>query len=101
MGQMILSEPSFIIVRTYQDMMEWMSRMLVGEMAGANDNEILARELENIVADLSSNCNPTWTQHDQHGPDDPFRTINHHCQDISGHDGMDEQDVGWRNGWCR
>jgi hypothetical protein len=34
------------------------------------------------VADLSSNCNPTWTQHDQHGPDDPFRTINYHCQDI-------------------
>jgi hypothetical protein len=20
--------------------------------------------------------------------------------DISGHDGMDEQDIGWRNGWC-
>jgi hypothetical protein len=39
MGQMILSEPSIIIVRTYQDMMEWMSRMLVGEMDGANDNE--------------------------------------------------------------
>jgi hypothetical protein len=39
MGQMILSEPSIIIVRTYQDMMEWMSRMLVGEMAGADDNE--------------------------------------------------------------
>jgi hypothetical protein len=23
---------------TYQDMMEWMSRMLVGEMAGANED---------------------------------------------------------------
>jgi hypothetical protein len=39
MGQMILSEPSIIIVRTYQDMMEWMSRMfLVGEMAGADED---------------------------------------------------------------
>jgi hypothetical protein len=32
--------------------------------------------------------------------DDPFKTINYHRLDISGHDGMDEQDVGWRNGWC-
>jgi hypothetical protein len=40
------------------------------------------------------------TQHDPHEPDDPFRTINYHHLDISGHDGMDEQDIGWRNGWC-
>jgi hypothetical protein len=41
------------------------------------------------------------TQHDPHGPDDPFRTINyHHLPDISRHDGMDEQDIGWRNGWA-
>ena len=40
---------------------------------------------------------PNPTQHDPHGPDDPFRTINYHHLDISGHDGMDEQDVGWRN----
>jgi hypothetical protein len=33
-------------------------------------------------------------------PDDPFRTINYHPLDISGHDGLDEQDIGWRNGWC-
>jgi hypothetical protein len=39
-------------------------------------------------------------QHDRHGPDDPFRSINYHHLDISGHDGMDEQDIGWRNGWC-
>ena len=38
MGQMILSEPSIIIMWTYQDMMEWMSRILVGEMAGADEN---------------------------------------------------------------
>jgi hypothetical protein len=34
---MILSEPSIIFIWTYQDMMEWMSRILVGEMAGADD----------------------------------------------------------------
>jgi hypothetical protein len=38
MDQMILSEPSIIIIWTYQDMMEWMSRILVGEMAGADDD---------------------------------------------------------------
>jgi hypothetical protein len=43
--------------------------------------------------------NPNSNQHDPHGPDDPFRTINCHHLNISGHDGMDEQDVGWRNGW--
>jgi hypothetical protein len=37
MGQMILSEPSIIIVWMYQDMMEWMSRILDGEMAGADE----------------------------------------------------------------
>jgi hypothetical protein len=35
---MILSKPSIIIIWTYQNMMEWMSRMLVGEMAGADDD---------------------------------------------------------------
>jgi hypothetical protein len=38
MDQMILPEPSIIIMRTYQDMMEWMSRILVGEMAGADED---------------------------------------------------------------
>jgi hypothetical protein len=33
MDQVILSEPSIIIIWTYQDMMGWMSRILVGEMA--------------------------------------------------------------------
>jgi hypothetical protein len=36
MGQVILSEPSIIIIWTYQDMMEWMSRILDGEMTGAD-----------------------------------------------------------------
>jgi hypothetical protein len=38
MGQMILSEPSNIIIWTYQDMMEWMSRILDGEMAAADED---------------------------------------------------------------
>jgi hypothetical protein len=37
-NQMILSEASIIIIWTYQDMMEWMSRILVGEMAGADED---------------------------------------------------------------
>jgi hypothetical protein len=36
MDQMILSKPSIIIIWTYQDMMEWTSRILVGEMADAD-----------------------------------------------------------------
>jgi hypothetical protein len=38
MGQMILSKPSIIIIWTYQDMMAWMSRILDGEMAGADED---------------------------------------------------------------
>jgi hypothetical protein len=38
MNQMILSEPSIIIIWTYQDMMEWMSRILVGETASADED---------------------------------------------------------------
>jgi hypothetical protein len=40
-------------------------------------------------------------QHDPHGPDDPFRTINYHHLEILGQDDrMDEQDIGLRNCWC-
>jgi hypothetical protein len=38
--QMILSEPSIIFIWTYQDMMEWMSMILVGEMAGADEDKL-------------------------------------------------------------
>jgi hypothetical protein len=38
MDQMILSEPSIIIIWTYHDRMEWMSRILVEEMAGADED---------------------------------------------------------------
>jgi hypothetical protein len=37
MDQTILSEPSIIIIWTYQDMMGWMSRKLAGEMADGSD----------------------------------------------------------------
>jgi hypothetical protein len=37
--QMILPKPSIIIIRTYQDMMEWMSRMLDGEMDDGADGD--------------------------------------------------------------
>jgi hypothetical protein len=37
-GLMILSEPSIIIIWTYPDMMEWMSRILVREMAVADED---------------------------------------------------------------
>ena len=63
---------------------------------------ILARKLgkysDSALAVHIPTTNPT--QHDPHEPDDPFRTINNHHLDLSGHDGMDKQDIGWRNGWC-
>jgi hypothetical protein len=67
-------------------------------MAGADEDfgsEV--GEMQLIFFDIST-ANPT--QHDRHGPDDPFRSINYHHLNISRHDGMDEQDIGWRNGWC-
>jgi hypothetical protein len=35
---MILSEPSIIIIWTYQDMMEWMSRILDEKLTGADED---------------------------------------------------------------
>jgi hypothetical protein len=49
-------------------MVEWMSRILVGEMAGADEDfgsEV--GEMRLIFLDMPV-ANPT--QHDQHGPDD-------------------------------
>jgi hypothetical protein len=67
-------------------------------MAGADED--LSSEVGQmwLIFGQATTTNPT--QHDPHGPDDPFRTINYHHLDISAHDGMDEQDIGWRNGWC-
>ena len=99
MGQMILSEPSIIIIWTYPDMMDWMSRILVGEMAVADEG--FCSKLGKCGWFLFTAHKPlSNSAYDPHGPDDPFRTINYHHLDISGHDGMDEQDVGLRNVWC-
>jgi hypothetical protein len=97
--QMILSKPSTIIIWTNQDMMEWMSRILDGEMAGADED--FGSKVRQMWLNFVPSHNHKSTQHDpHHGPaDDPFRTINYHL-DISGHDGMDEQDIGWRNDRC-
>jgi hypothetical protein len=35
---MVLWEPSIIIIWTYQEMMEWMSGILVGEIAGVDED---------------------------------------------------------------
>jgi hypothetical protein len=98
MDQMILSEPSIIIIWTYQDRMEWMSRILVGETAGADED--FSVDVGKIWLNFAHFPAHSRDHHDPHGPDDPFRTINYHHLDISGQDGMDEQDIGWRNGWC-
>ena len=76
-----------------------MSRILVGEMAGADED--FGSEVGQMW--LIFDCAKTPTNPTQHDPCelyDPFRTIHYHPLDISGHDGMDEQDIGWRNGWC-
>jgi hypothetical protein len=79
-------------------MMEWMSRILDGEMAGADED--FGSEVMQMLLNFVPSPNHKSTQHDPRGPDDPIRTINYHHLDISGHDGMDEQDIGWRNGQC-
>jgi hypothetical protein len=56
MDQMILSEPSIIIIWTYQDRMEWMSRILVVEMAGAG--EVFWRQCWEITANFCSYPDP-------------------------------------------
>jgi hypothetical protein len=55
MDQMILSELSIIIIWTHQDMMEWMSRILVGTLPVPM--RILARKLRENVADFCPSPN--------------------------------------------
>jgi hypothetical protein len=50
-----------------------------------------------LIFDQAPTTHPTW--HDPDGSDDPFRTIQYHHLDISGHDGMDEQDIGYLEKW--
>jgi hypothetical protein len=55
---------------------------------------ILAWKLGIVVDDFCLQPEPSIpTQYDPHRPEHVFRTINHHYLDISGHDGMDEQDL--------
>jgi hypothetical protein len=70
-------------------MMECISRIFYGEMAGADED--FASEVGQMWLNFVPSPNHKSTQNDPKGPDDPY---------ISGHDGMDEQDIGWRNGWC-
>jgi hypothetical protein len=75
LGQMILSKPSNIIILTYQDMMEWTSRMLlVGQMAGADEDFGLEEGQMWLIFVQAPTTHPT--QHDLPWPDDPFTTIN-------------------------
>jgi hypothetical protein len=69
-GQMTLTEPSIIIIWTYQDMMEWMSMILDGEMAGADED--FASEVGQMWLNFVPTPNHKSTQHESHGPDDPF-----------------------------
>jgi hypothetical protein len=85
---MILPEPSIIIIWTYQDMMEWMITILVGEMAAAD--EYFGSEVGQMRLTFTDRLTANPTQQNPHGPNDPSRTINYHHLDISGHDGMNE-----------
>jgi hypothetical protein len=78
-------------------MMEWMSRILVGEMAGGDED--FGSEVGQMWLFFPDKLTAKPTQQNPHGPNDPSRTINYHYQDISRHDGMDDKDIGWRNGW--
>jgi hypothetical protein len=79
-------------------MMDWMSRILVGEMAGADED--FGLKVEQLGLYFFQAQTTYRTRQDPHGPDDPSKMINSHHLDISGHDGLDEQDIGWRSGWC-
>jgi hypothetical protein len=68
--QMILSEPSNIIIWTYQDMMEWMSRILDEEMAGADED--FGSEVGQMWLNFVPSPNHKSTQHESHRPDDPL-----------------------------
>jgi hypothetical protein len=69
-GQMILSEQSIIIIWTYQYMMEGMSRILDGEMAGADED--FGSEVGQMWLNFVPSPNHKSTQHESHGQYDPF-----------------------------
>jgi hypothetical protein len=69
--------------------MEWMSRILDEEMAGADED--FASEVMQMWLNFVPSPNHKSTQHER---------VKYHHLDIPRHDGMDEQDIGWRNGQC-
>jgi hypothetical protein len=79
-------------------MMEWMIMILVGEMAGGDED--FGSEVGKMRLTFTDRLTANPTQQNPHGPNDHSITINYHHLDISGHDRMNEQDIGWRNGWC-
>jgi hypothetical protein len=81
--QMILSKPSIIIIWTNQDMMEWMSRILNGEMAGTDED--FGSKVRQMWLNFVPRHNHKSTQHlPQGSDDDPFKTINYQVSS-SGH----------------
>jgi hypothetical protein len=71
MGQMILSEPSIIIIWTYQDMMEWMSRILDGEISCADED--FGAEVGQMWVNFGQSPNHKSNSDDPHGPE--FRIL--------------------------
>jgi hypothetical protein len=100
MDQMILSEPSIIIIWTYQDRMEWMNRTLVAEMAGADEDfgVDVEKKKRSILFISLPVLEVSMIHMDQMILSEPSIIIIWTYQERM--DGMDEQDVGWRNGWC-
>jgi hypothetical protein len=83
-------------------MMEWMSRILVGGMAGAGEDfgwEVWQIWLIFGKAPTALLIQLSMIHMDQMILSEPL--FNCHHLDISGHDGMDEQDIGCRNGCHR
>jgi hypothetical protein len=62
-------------------------------MACACDDGDFDLEVRQMWMNLVQAPTPTRTQHHPHGPDDAFRTIKHPHLELSGHDGIDEQDI--------
>jgi hypothetical protein len=61
-------------------MMKWMSRILDGEMAGADED--FGSEVGKMWLNFVPSPNHKSTQHESYGQFDPFRTINFHHLDI-------------------
>jgi hypothetical protein len=85
-------------------MLEWMSTILVGEMAGADSDFGFGLEVVQMLLILVQVLKPLiqlgMFHMDQMILSKPSVIIIICYLDISGHDRKDEQDIDWRNGWC-